>query len=358
MIFTKKSAIEVKFNWLFVLLIGGVLLYFVFSVISSQTESTQLEIESTIRMNLDTVLQQAAQTPGTTFTVQLRNARFTSSDSCADSFYLNDDRNMRIEMEAVFSPKQMDSVRGEFILWVLPWDMPFRITNFVYLTSPDIVYLLVHEGNEPSKSFTKEINHSRNYLSLPDSLTKLVLDDSDLENRLDDLKNLITRVVYIKEDCDVEFPENANSAICIEVKEESDYGGLNGWGKVKYLDPDNNNNHKETSFLGRPSLFGAIFSEDIIQFDCSMQKAYIRMKNLLEVYEYRSSNLSENSFENNQDCRSLHSGAQGMLSLMINAINNDEDYLERKLFDNALNGVTSLRGRNQESKLRSCVYIY
>ena len=349
--YSKKSAIEVQFNWLFVLLIGAVLLIFVFSVIRTQTEVVEYDISATVRMNLDSVLQDASQTPGTTFTVQLRNTRFTSSDSCVDSFYLNDNRNLRIEMEAVFSPKQMDSVRGEFLLWVLPWDMPFRITNFVYLTSPDIIYLLVYDGF--TEDFVKEINSSRTTLSLPEDLTKIIIEDNAaLESQLKQLDHLNTRVIYIKNDCSTTvFPDHATSAVCIQVNDNVESGGLNGWGNVTYLDPEDN--HKHTFFIGRPSLFGVIFAEDIVQYDCSMQKAFKRMLQLLDVYQYRSSNLSQTG----DMCGTRHDQAVGRLTAMKNAIRTNNKIGET-LYNNSIKGTASLRGLNQDTKLRSCVYIY
>jgi hypothetical protein len=359
---SKKAAIEVQFNWLFVLIIGVVILSFVFTVIRGQMKSTQDEVEATVRTKLDTVLQQAAQTPGTLFTVQLRNTRFTSSDSCSDSFYLNENRNLRIELEAAFSPKNMDSIQGEFILWTLPWELPFRITNFVYLTSPDIVYLLVHDG--PSEDFAEQINYTRDRTSLPDSMLKIVLSQGSLENQLSSLNHLNTRVVYVGGDeyCTQEtvtFPQGANSAICVEI--DSNNGGLDGWGKVVYLRDTQSGyaTQRETYFLGRASLFGAIFSEDIVQFDCSMQKAYTRMNNMLDVYISRSNNLTY-ALSENSGCRTLHNQAKSKLESMKTCLITNPSHPPREecLFENAFRGVQSLQAINQATKLKSCVYVY
>ncbi|MFT4304835.1 MAG: hypothetical protein ACMXX8_01980 [Candidatus Woesearchaeota archaeon] len=356
MLRSKKSAIEVQFNWIFVLIVGGVLLFFVFSVIRSQTETAQYEIDVTIRNYFDTILQRATQARGSLIDLHLRGSTLTSSDSCVDTFYINENRNLRIELSSAFSPKEMGSVSGTFFVWVVPWDLPFRIKNFVYITSPDIVYLLVYEDND-TEDYAVEINYSRNRLSLPrdDKITKIVLHNGSLQGELQKLNHLTTRVVFFKTNCNgVPMPNNANTAICLEI--DSDKGGLDGWGKVKYLEPDNLN--KETYFLGRPSLIGAIISEDITQFDCSMQKAYIKAEQLFNIYKERSSNLTIS--DPTPNCNNIHARAENRLEDMINCINNNDNYetIEECLYDATFSGAGSLSGINQESKLRSCVYVY
>ena len=354
----KKGAIEVQFNWVFVLIIGVFILSFVFTVIRAQMQTTQAEVDATVRSRFDTVLQQASQTPGTLFSVQLRGTKFTSADSCVDSFYFNDNRNLRIQLEAAFSPKEMDSVQGTFLLWVLPWSMPFRITNFVYLTTPDIVYLLTYKPE--TEEFAKEINYSRTTMSLPDDMIKEVISYDSLNSKLNALRNLNTRVVYIYDNCDnVNFPSGADSAVCINVKNSTNDMGLDGFGHVRYLYP--NNEHHDTYYLGRQSLFGAIFSEDHVQFDCSMQKAYNRMNLLLDVYHFRSLNLSDSNSPGTHECRQLHNDAVTRINSMFNCFNNNNggySSKEKCLYHHAFRGINSLSSINQATKLRSCVYVY
>jgi hypothetical protein len=248
----------------------------------------------------------------------------------------------------------MVSSQGIFPLWVLPWDMPFRITNFVYVTSPDTVYFLVYNSN--TENFVKEINYSRNEISLFDEMIKIVVNQSNLEYKLNKFSHLKTRVVYINNTClDLQIPNGADSAVCIEVNNNN--GALKGWGKVLFYQEQDNT--KKSYFLGRASLFGAILSEDHTQFECSMQKAYVRMDKILDIYQYRSINLSEGSGLQSSECRLLHANSKEKIDDMKDCLSNGGIVpKEECLYQKAYSGVNSLASLNQESKLRSCVYVY
>jgi len=52
----KKGVIEVQFNWIFILIIGAIILFFFFSIVKTQKTVSEKKISTTVRRDIRAIL--------------------------------------------------------------------------------------------------------------------------------------------------------------------------------------------------------------------------------------------------------------------------------------------------------------
>ena len=60
-----KAQLEIQFNWIFVLIVGTVLLVFFFSLIGSQSKSSEQGVAINLAQRMKSILSATEQQPGT-----------------------------------------------------------------------------------------------------------------------------------------------------------------------------------------------------------------------------------------------------------------------------------------------------
>ena len=61
----KRAAIEVQFNWIFILIIGGIILMFFFGIVKSQKTVSEKKISGTVRRDMRAILTGSGISAGT-----------------------------------------------------------------------------------------------------------------------------------------------------------------------------------------------------------------------------------------------------------------------------------------------------
>ncbi len=152
--FTRKGQVEVQFNWIFVLIIGAIILGFFVSIAVKQQSVSQTQSGSDFFTALDKELVGASAEAGKTQVVTISNTNLhfdcvPSVDSCSCGFYTGSTRGSSNIYDAgdllIFSP---DYIKGNTILLSsMAWNYPFRISNFLFILSPQEKYLMENDAN-------------------------------------------------------------------------------------------------------------------------------------------------------------------------------------------------------------------
>jgi len=361
----KRGALELQFNWIFVLIVGALIVAFFIVVIQKQLQTSEYETQLTLQTKLNTLMQNAKSSPGTTFVVPLKD-ELRTLDLCTAGLYINDNRELRIDLDTAFSPDLIKSVRDEIILWVLPWEMPFEATNFVYVTSPDVRYVMVGKEN----GYADDILNDPRRTSLPEDLTKERVDPDKLQTIFDENNYKVRFVFFVdipSDNCKNNIEVNSQlkgdiTAVCIKPKE----GGLDGWGEVQYYKFEDGKlvqNGGLTYYLGRPSLFGAIFAQDKNQFDCVMNQGYKRLAMITELYKRRTDSLALYYSIEEEDSPCYLSGIydfafdalEGMSNTLEESVGEDR---VKNLYTDAFSSLSSVSSMNYKTSLKSCPTIY
>ena len=135
--YSKKGVIEIQFNWIFVLIAGFVIISLFTAIIVKQKD---IYIKSTNVMvinHLDAILSGYETSAGTVDIVRLSK---TTIEFTPNSYSIGD-VSKQFNALNVFTPSVLEGT--SIITMTLEWSIPYRVTNFVYLTNNKIRYVFV-----------------------------------------------------------------------------------------------------------------------------------------------------------------------------------------------------------------------
>ncbi|RJQ17579.1 hypothetical protein C4573_01215 [Candidatus Woesearchaeota archaeon] len=286
MAIAKKAAIEMQFNWIFIIIAGAVLLAFFFIITQSQRESSKINADLKILQHTDTVLknieQSSLNSDSTIVTLGFPKTAFqiscgeVSELSIQDSGYA-----VSLKNQAVFSPKNLEG--SKINAWIVNYNIPYKVMPFVYLTAADRLFVFVNDSNSGGKVEQLFYEFSANFSSV------LVNDISSVPEGYD-------TYVYVTYSTTSNTP-NINPSnpkyLIIHIKPDSgsDYDGV---GNVQFYKTGEAVPHAGFAYLKKESVFGAMFSEDGNFYKCTMEKVFTRAKYVNTLHADRAIAIQKN----------------------------------------------------------------
>jgi len=349
-LFNSKKAFTIQFSWIFILIVGFLILMFVISVITKQREVSETDMNVELIQNIDSILNSALQSVGTFKTIHLAsdtNIKYICQDKY--SAYSVNNKLKQSPNLILFSP---DTVQGsELFLWSQDYKMPMKISNILYLTNKKHKFIFV---NSTTSNIIPKILEE-----IPANMTIIQLSQvSDLSSLTDE--NYDSYTVIVSETnaviSSITIPSAPGSSLraktnLINIKSdlnELDNGILEFYDILPNGHPDiaNSNN---ISYVHRSMLFGAIFSHNFNLYNCSINKIMKKSETLYKIYNYTTS--KELNLTDKVSC----------IPVYENSIN----YLENLITNSLLNNITqikvssiNLRIKNEDLAKKSCPLIY
>lgn len=312
---SRKSVIEVQFNWIFVLIAGTVIFVFIISLILSQKKDIDTQISQDVLKQLATNIKGKQQlsdtfsqmeTPSTTFT-------FTCdpNDLTAD-FKISGSQRESLPLEIIFAPREFNTQKLN--IWTLDFAMPFTVTRFIYIAPPNMIFVIYNSSatTEQNQAYARVI-----YNRLPSNITKKYASTiAELENAIRRFKNY--RIICFN-DC----PPPVNYKFISIYPLGND---IFSYGKVRYnnLAQDVNN---VPYYIGEASLFGAIFSQDENYYKCEMARAFKQFEIKRSLYHERVVLLQSDLQSINPQCIPVFALPLSTLRNMQNKKLNDTEHL-------------------------------
>lgn len=294
-----KAQVEVHFNWIFVLIIGAVILTFFLFVVSKQKAVSDQRLAADVLADMELILTSQGISVGREDTVNIPDVemRFTCDD------YGMLEMTRRTGNAVLFAP---DSVESERLLtWTQEWDVPFKVSNLLYLTSPDIRYYLIYDlADDTATQFTEELNSS-----LPERMNKRMKTLSEAITIKDEGDDRVRLVYIFPAEERLALPaglrnlnDKAVSALAIRknpiVDDAYRGGAMLGFYRKRgdQLEQDTITTPRGDRVgvypsLGRGPLYGAVFADDFELYECSMRKAVRRMKLIAMIHNQRANTL-------------------------------------------------------------------
>lgn len=290
-----KGQMHIQFNWIFVIIVGAVLLGFFFSLTTTQTDISEKRITASTAEQLETIITSTAQKSGTfkEYTkVPQRELRFFCNEKTGLYHYEVDEvRAGTTKHDIVFTPVAFTP--GNIHTWTLKWNVPYKVTTFTYLTHDDHAFIFYDDGSYEFRDL---------YAPLPKNLTHVVLNKSSVSSFSQEKLNYDDYTyVFLKSQVDGE--RQINDELVEEIKgEESivkviepESSDMFSHGTVHFIDGSkhslNLNKVGESSpYFRKASLYGALFSESRQIYECTMDKAYqyMRMLSLMRLDRVKS----------------------------------------------------------------------
>ena len=276
----KKAQIQLTFNWIYIAIAGAVILLFFFSIIVKQ------KTVSEERLSIDVVEIMRSILAGAGVSEKTKN--FIDASGLADYtlyFDCNDgvgefgikDRPARTQnaIDPIFAPRTIKGSR--IIVWSLPYKMPFKVMDFLMITSSTNKYYILGSGDFVNEFINATEGFNRQYILN----VKEIDADKNLDVRIIDADG--THIPGSSVPANLQqFPDEKVSAVVFSGTNQVDYYQKDGtsWKKT------NLNPIRIISLSGErdAARYAAVFSGDDKTYQCNMQKAFRRLEILTEVY--------------------------------------------------------------------------
>jgi len=355
----KRGMIEVHFNWIFVLIAGAVIFVFFINIVNKQREFSDIKTSSTIITNLESILTGAQVSTGTVNIVDM--PRIDIGFEC--NRYFIGPAPKQTKGNVIFAPSLLKG--KQMITWALDWNMPYRVTNFLFITDPQVRYIIVHDGN------TETVANNLKDDELPKEMNKEVISSG---SSVTDKNNYKIKFIFLTTpDDNVLTDFNKMSDEDVTAIQLTGIGGstvIPTTGTIQFFqkdsatDPQTWQSQGTTFYLKKEAFFGAIFAADIEMYNCVMKKAFKKLNLVTTIYLERSTELENYYNIQNSGCADIYASVQISLGNMQEASEdrvgdfpNILDNMEA-MWDFAKNiGITD-GSANNLAQLYSCALIY
>ncbi len=334
----KKGAVEVQFNWIFVFVVGAMILLLGVGFVQRQRQASETRIAARIVRDLNSVILHSSITPGKSEKISLpEEIVFSCKEPCSDFgcdseiTVKGSDVSWETPTQPIFSPGDVEST--DIITWSQEWSVPFRVCNFLYVTSPTTRYVFV--GNKPE---LLEI-----YNDFPPGITK---EQYPSFSDVAPITNYRTRIITYNEPS-YGGPALKDVSVVKIVPTQDDAGKVEFYVKRGAdLIPQGT-----SKYLGEASLYGAIFSKDSSYYNCSMKKAMLRLGKVSTVYLKKIQTL-----ETSGDCVDIYEESNNLIypDLLSYAENLRINLLDTDIYATSVD----LSNKNHNLKIYSCPLIY
>jgi len=346
----KRGAIEVQFNWVFVLIVGALILAFFINISTVQKKNADQTLAFDLLSRVDLIMSGALTIPKTGQVFDMPAIDFGVECSRISTLGVSRQFPGRI----VFSPDTLSGKR--LVIWSQDWTVPFKVSNFLYLTTSNVRYVIVSDSND---DYAKQF-----YDSLPDNITKEIAPVS----ALNDLGNYKIRLIFLSKVSTITYDaligmqlpafmdRMSSTAVTGIYIDESILDST----LVRFIKKDTNN---QLNFVGdaipvyqEPMVFGAVFADSLEEFNCSIMKAFKKLHYVSEIYGRKESALTDTySLSSMQECQdSATTRASDPIGSIANA---DYGSLSSIIAAIASNSGT-VESRNNFAIAASCAPIY
>src|SRR3989338_8283739 len=168
-----RAEIEVTFNWIYILVAGAVILLFFAGIVVKQRSVSEEYLASDVVQIMGTIFTGAG--------VSEKTKNFIDTSGLSDyTFYFDcqegvgeygiEGRSAKIQntIDPIFSPLRLKT--SQIITWSLPYLLPFKVTDFLYVTSPNSIYYFYGFGDmaDELEKQTEEFTNVRRLVDLGD----------------------------------------------------------------------------------------------------------------------------------------------------------------------------------------------
>lgn len=330
-----KKAFEMQFNWIFVLVAGAAILLFFTAVVVKQKSVSETSTKATVLKSIEAIITGASVSTDTTNIIGIPNSNIEVG--CG-----------RVSVGAV--SKQFQSlilyapsvIKGDkLITQTLAFNAPYRATNLLFVTSPQLRYTLIGNNN-----LAKEINKS-----LPSELKKeFYMAKPEVKNS----NNYKVRLVLF--DDMIDFPKELAKMPDSDVTAVKVTGGIEKGG-IEFYQKDGNSwlFKGRSAYFGKSSLIGAVYADALETYECNMQSAFYRLNIVTKIYAERAKKLLQAGLSKREvECNQFYNNA----ITQLNQISSASSSFNEENVNTIMESSKSLANENKNAQLYSCALIY
>jgi hypothetical protein len=368
----RKKAMEIQFNWIFIIIVGTIIILFFVNISGKYKHNSEMELASGIIDKLSTISSSGKESTNTNQEIKVSGLELTTECrfsgcndiGCSTEF---DFGGMGVrappwmDIEPIFAPRVMTG--DKLVMWSLDWSMPYRVCSILYLTTPGYQYVLVYDDNPATYQFSKDLLKELRK-------NKFIVVQSKNLSSIGSVKavgDVFTKYVFL-------FNPPAGSSYTlsesvIQSKRWDVMYILPGMdplksGEIYYSKPSAEKKVPDTAhkgyYLGVPMLIGAIYTDDFDYYSCSVHKIMLKYRDLNAIYlaktkainDYYMAESDSCSFYSNSDVTAYFSSINGSIRSYLTE-GDFGQYAPKMATDAA-----EIDGYNYEAKNRDCAELY
>jgi hypothetical protein len=355
---SKKATVSIQLNWILILIAGAIILVFFTTIVTKQKSVSEANIAETIQTDLQAIFSSAHISTGTSSIVDVPN---TDLNFNCEGFKIGN--QFAAKFQYAFAPDLIKSERNTLSIFSSDWSIPFRVTNFLYVTSPDVRYIIDESSDAnlaqelekqlPSRYITRD-GQSNLFMN-----KELITDLNNIQDKNNYKVNLITfnkipEMTLLNNKLSKTKPKHITglNIDIIGCTAESEEKRLDCYGDLTFFYFEEGViKSSSTTFIGKASLFAAIFASNYQTYECGMKNAFTRFHNVTKIYIQRTTDLAAAD----ADCQALLNDALNPLNT-LDSILHGGDY--STLYSTAYDDPNGLEPQNENIIDRSCPVIY
>lgn len=300
--FSKRADVSAQFNWIFILIIGAIILTFFITIVSKQKTQAEEQISLNVVMAFKTILQSSIVKERVTQMILLPKYDmefYCDIDTCTDqgcnSGYRVKGSSIDISSDfmAIFSPEYIHGKK--MITYSFDWNLPYRVENILILTTDNYRYVLINDSDQRKSALFLTVK--------PDNLTMDVVKESALSSIRDENHYNVRYIFFNKQTMSPANmiqpdPGKVNVSAVNVVFDSANFGHIDYY----RLDQGSLSKTGTVNFFDNATMLAGIFSENQVYYNCNMIKAFNRAQRLSLIYAKKLSNLEEKYYNETEGC--------------------------------------------------------
>lgn len=362
---SKKSIIEIQFNWIFIMIVGAIILIFFISIVIQQSKVSSQKLAASVSLDIGSIFSGAQVSTNTEHIVEIPPFDIfmvCDNETGYSSYRIKTSETALGDSLITFAPEYIIGSGRELLTWSLDWNAPYRVTNFLYLTSPVMKFIVINGSLIGQEKYV--------YDNLPDKSNKGQSFYSDL-SLVDNTNNYKVKIIKLY-DSNILTPETYSFPVPSELdymdvsdlnliyfvpSDVSSQGALTASGIVYFYKKNGSvfSYYGKSMYIGEAGFFGAIFSDSLESYNCNMEKAFKRWKILNNVYHQKAQSLVDyfSTHSDPQNCQAKISDADTIL-MQIASLPKFSEASVSTVSDM----ITNLKNQNKMIQRYSCPVIY
>lgn len=369
---TKRGIVEVQFNWIFIMIAGGLILFFFMTVISYQQQLSKNKLGVELASQLELIFSGRGVSPGAKQPIDV--ADVPMQFECNE--YRVMDQRIASGNVLIFAPAEIFT--RKLMTITMSFDVPFRTNTFIMMTSPQIKYYFIGF----TETMKEKINNTLEFPLAPEGER---IDYQFVEfEKVSELKyenNPFVKFVFnlpVQQAVDdpihdlptlpASFAEVDNAKVSAVVVNENlvdeQTSPLFFYAKeAGQLVPEIGLTAETTPHtFGFASFIGAVFAKDGMMFSCVMNRALRRTKLTIDVYQGRYERIgavyrSLPGITMDQ-CAVVAEHGVAVLAALSQSLEVREGVIRINDMNQFNQQVAALRQLNDEAVLSTCPAIY
>ena len=145
-----RGQIELQFNWIYILIAGAVILLFFVGIVVKQKAASERQLGTEVVHILQSIFTGSGVSESTKNFIDTSGlVRYEFSFSCEDGVsrfgIVGQGGTIEDSVQPIFSPERLQTPR--LILWSLPYTLPYKVSDLLFVTSPNTLYYILGEDD-------------------------------------------------------------------------------------------------------------------------------------------------------------------------------------------------------------------